>query len=90
MCVFQSCWSSCADLYFIHRACYNGKFEVVKELVQLAGTESLSKENIFSETALHRQEHFSTNLLVKKLELTADGPSLISALCVVPVHMVKT
>lgn len=36
------------------RACYNGKFEAVKEIVQLSGTESLSKENIFSETALHR------------------------------------
>lgn len=40
-------------LYFI-RACYNGKFEAVKEFIQLSGTESLSKENIFSETALHR------------------------------------
>lgn len=37
-----------------HRACYNGKFEVVKEIIQLSGTESLSKENIFSETAFHR------------------------------------
>lgn len=36
------------------RACYNGKFEAVKEITQLSGTESLSKENIFSETALHR------------------------------------
>lgn len=36
------------------RACYNGKFAAVKELVQLSGTESLPKENIFSETVLHR------------------------------------
>lgn len=38
----------------IIRACYNGKFEAVKEIIQLSGTDSLSKENIFSETALHR------------------------------------
>lgn len=36
------------------RACYNGKFESVKEMVQLSGTDGLSKENIFSETVLHR------------------------------------
>lgn len=36
------------------RACYNGKFESVKEIVQLSGTDGLSKENIFSETVLHR------------------------------------
>lgn len=36
------------------RACYNGKFEAAKELIQLSGAESLSKENIFSETAFHR------------------------------------
>lgn len=39
---------------FILSACYNGKFEVVKEIIQLSGTESLTKENIFSETAFHR------------------------------------
>jgi len=37
-----------------NRACYNGKFEVVKEIIQHSGTESLTKENIFSETAFHR------------------------------------
>ena len=36
------------------RACYNGKFAAVKEIIQHSGTESLSKENIFSETVLHR------------------------------------
>lgn len=41
-------------LYFTSSACYNGKFEVVKEMIQLSGTESLTKENIFSETAFHR------------------------------------
>lgn len=38
----------------VTRACYNGKFEAVKEIVQLCGTDGLSKENIFSETVLHR------------------------------------
>lgn len=42
------------SLIFPIRACYNGKFEVVQEIIQLSGTESLSKENIFSETAFHR------------------------------------
>ncbi len=36
------------------RACYNGKFEAVTAIIQLSGTESLTKENIFSETPLHR------------------------------------
>lgn len=36
------------------RACYNGKFSAVKEMIQLSGTESFLKENIFSETPLHR------------------------------------
>lgn len=36
------------------RACYNGKFEVAKEIIQISGIESLTKENIFSETAFHR------------------------------------
>lgn len=81
--VCECVWSSSADLYFINRACYSGKLEVVKELVQLTGTESLSKENIFSETAFHRQEKKTfINLLGKTLELRSDGPSLISALSV--------
>lgn len=41
-------------------ACYNGKFEVVKEIIQLSGTESLTKENIFSETAFHRWAVWNT------------------------------
>ena len=36
------------------RACYNGKLEIAKQLVTLTGTESLNKENVFSETPLHR------------------------------------
>ena len=42
------------------RACYNGKLEIAKQLVTLTGTESLNKENVFSETPLHR----SVSLLV--------------------------
>lgn len=38
------------------RACYNGKLAAVKDLIQFSGAESLSKENIFSETALHRYD----------------------------------
>lgn len=40
--------------FFLSRACYNGNFEVAKEIIQVTGTESLTKENIFSETAFHR------------------------------------
>lgn len=42
------------NMFFNSRACYNGKFEVAKEIIQISGTESLTKENIFSETAFHR------------------------------------
>lgn len=42
------------NIFFNSRACYNGKFEVVKEIIQISGIESLTKENIFSETAFHR------------------------------------
>ena len=42
------------SIFFISRACYNGKFEVAKEIIQISGIESLTKENIFSETAFHR------------------------------------
>lgn len=38
----------------LRSACYSGNFDVVKEIIQLSGTESLTKENIFSETAFHR------------------------------------
>uniref|UniRef100_A0A8C0PSX1 Serine/threonine-protein kinase TNNI3K n=1 Tax=Canis lupus familiaris TaxID=9615 RepID=A0A8C0PSX1_CANLF len=36
----------------LHLACYNGKFEV-QEIIQISGIESMTKENIFSETAFH-------------------------------------
>lgn len=51
LCV-PSCYSQ--NIFFISRACYNGKFEVAKEIIQISGVESLTKENIFSETAFHR------------------------------------
>lgn len=57
------CWHLCPGSLL--SACYNGKFEVVKEIIQLSGTESLTKENIFSETAFHRwgvQMPFSVGL----------------------------
>uniref|UniRef100_A0A915HP45 Protein kinase domain-containing protein n=1 Tax=Romanomermis culicivorax TaxID=13658 RepID=A0A915HP45_ROMCU len=37
----------------LHVACYNGKLEIVKQLVQRTGIDSLTKENLFSETPLH-------------------------------------
>ena len=40
-------------LIFCYRACYSGKTEVVKQLVAKSGSQSLYKENIFSETPLH-------------------------------------
>ena len=42
------------DWYVRSSACYNGKLEIVKHLVSLTGVVSLTKENIFSETPLHR------------------------------------
>ena len=42
------------NIFFNSRACYNGRFEVAKEIIQISGIESLTKENIFSETAFHR------------------------------------
>uniref|UniRef100_A0A8D0GPR0 TNNI3 interacting kinase n=1 Tax=Sphenodon punctatus TaxID=8508 RepID=A0A8D0GPR0_SPHPU len=43
-------------------------FEVVKEIIQLSGTESLTKENIFSETAFHSACTYGKNIeLVKYL-----------------------
>lgn len=53
-CLFHKfCWMATCKRCSI-RACYNGKFAAAKEIIQLSGSESLSKENIFSETALHR------------------------------------
>ncbi|KAK0155954.1 Serine/threonine-protein kinase TNNI3K [Merluccius polli] len=52
-----------------NRACYNGKFEVVKEIIQLCGTDSLTKENIFSETAFHSACTYGKNLEMVKFLL---------------------
>uniref|UniRef100_A0A8C5D9L1 Serine/threonine-protein kinase TNNI3K n=1 Tax=Gouania willdenowi TaxID=441366 RepID=A0A8C5D9L1_GOUWI len=59
----------------LHLACYNGKFDAVKELIQF-GTESLSKENIFSETALHSACTYGKDLDMVKLLLSQNAMSI--------------
>ncbi|CAG01450.1 unnamed protein product [Tetraodon nigroviridis] len=69
----------------LHLACYNGKFESVKEIVQLSGTDGLSKENIFSETVLHRYGrtcsvttcvHYGKDLEMVKFLLSQNAMSI--------------
>ncbi|XP_052790328.1 serine/threonine-protein kinase TNNI3K-like [Mya arenaria] len=46
----------CPNIYGdtpLHLACYNGKTEVVRQLISRTGLGSITKENIFSETPLH-------------------------------------
>ncbi|KAL2302028.1 hypothetical protein Nmel_011437, partial [Mimus melanotis] len=57
-------------------ACYNGKFEVVKEIIQHSGTESLTKENIFSETAFHSACTYGKNIELVKFLLDQNVVSI--------------
>uniref|UniRef100_A0A803WFP4 Serine/threonine-protein kinase TNNI3K n=1 Tax=Ficedula albicollis TaxID=59894 RepID=A0A803WFP4_FICAL len=67
---------SSSEVHSCWLACYNGKLEVVKELIQLSGTESLTKENIFSETAFHSACTYGKNIELVKFLLDQNVVSI--------------
>lgn len=56
----------------LHAACYGGKLEIAKKLIQ-AGTESLNKENVFSETPLHCAATYGKSLELISFLLQQPG-----------------